>query len=58
MKSLEKSGSLSSDQYKKIKATGSRPEMYGLCKVHKAIIDICPKLWKCFSKGKMMFYHF
>ena len=35
------SGSLSSDQYKKIKSTGSRPGiLYGLCKVHKAIIDI------------------
>ena len=42
-KSLEKSGSLSFDQYKKIKATGSRPGiLYGLCKVHKAITDICP----------------
>ena len=43
MKSLEKTGSLSSDQYKKIKATGSRPGiLYGLCKVPKAITDICP----------------
>ena len=43
LKSLEKSGSLSSDQYKKIKATGSRSGiLHGLCKVHKAIIDICP----------------
>ena len=43
MKSLEKSGSLSTDQYKKIKAIGSRPGiLYGLCKVHKAIIDVCP----------------
>ena len=37
----EKSGSLSSDQYKKIKTTGSRPGiLYGLCKVHKAVTDI------------------
>ena len=43
LKGLEKSGSLSSDQYKKIKAIGSRPGiLYGLCKVHKAITDICP----------------
>ena len=42
-KSLEKSGSLSTDQYKKIKAIVSRPGiLYGLCKVHKAIIDVCP----------------
>ena len=43
LKSLEKSGTLSTDQYKKIKAIGSRPGiLYGLCKVHKAIIDVCP----------------
>ena len=43
MKSLEKSGSLTTDQYKKIKAIGSRPGiLYGLCKVHKAITDVCP----------------
>ena len=43
MKSLEKSGSRTTDQYKKIKAIGSRPgTLYVLCKVHKAIIDVCP----------------
>ena len=43
LKSLEKSGSMTTDQYKKIKAIGSRPGiLYGLCKVHKAIIDVCP----------------
>ena len=43
LKSLEKSGSQTTDQYKKIKATGSRPGiLYGLCKVDKAIIDVCP----------------
>ena len=43
LKSLKNSGSLSVDQYKKIKAVGSRPGLlYGLCKVHKAIVDICP----------------
>ena len=43
MKSLEKSGSLTTDQYKKIKATRSRPGiLYGLCEVHKAITDVCP----------------
>ena len=45
LKSLEKSDSLTTDQYKKIKAIGSRPGiLYGLCKVHKAIIDVCPPL--------------
>ena len=43
LKSLEKSGSLTTDQHKKIKAIGSRPEILcRLCKVHKAIIDVCP----------------
>ena len=37
------SGSLSTEQYKKIKAVGSRPGiLYGLCKVHKAITEVCP----------------
>ena len=43
LKRLEKSGSLTTDQYKKIKAIGSRSGiLYGLCKEHKAIIDVCP----------------
>ena len=43
LKSLKNSGSLSVDQYKKIKTVGSRPVfLYGLCKVHKAIVDTCP----------------
>ena len=43
LKSLEKSGSLATDQCKKIKAFGSRPGiLYGLCKLHEAIIDVCP----------------
>ena len=34
---------MSTEQYKKIKAVRSRPGiLYGLCKVHKAITDICP----------------
>ena len=50
LKSLEKSGSLTTDQYKKIKAIGSRPGiLYGLCKVHKAIIDVCPPFRPIFS---------
>ena len=43
MKSLENSGSLTTDQYKKIKVIRSRPGiLYGLCKIYKAIIDFCP----------------
>ena len=43
MKRLEKSGILSTEQNKKIKAVGSSPEiLYGLCKVHKAVTDIYP----------------
>ena len=43
LKRLEKSGSLSTEQHKKIKAVGSRPGiLYGLCKVHKAITEVCP----------------
>ena len=42
-KRLEKSVTLSTEQYKKVKAVGSRPGiLYALCKVHKAITDICP----------------
>ena len=43
MKKHEKSGTLSTEQYKKIKAVRNRPGiLYGLCKVHKAITDIYP----------------
>ena len=43
MKRFEKPGSLSTEQYKKIKAVGNRPGiLFGLCKVHKAITDVCP----------------
>ena len=43
LKRLEKSGSLSTEQYKKIKAVGSRPGiLYGRCKVHKANTEVCP----------------
>ena len=42
LNSLEKSGCLTTNQYKKINAIGSRPGiLYGLCKVHKAITDVC-----------------
>ena len=44
MKGLEKSGSLSTEQYEKIKAVRSRPGiLYGLCKIYKAITDVCPQ---------------
>ena len=43
LKSLKSTGSLSDKQYKNIKAVGSRPGvLYGLCKIHKAIADVCP----------------
>ena len=43
LKSLGKSGSLTAGQYEKINETGNRPEiLYGLCKVHQAITDVCP----------------
>ena len=43
LKSLKASGVLSVEQDNKIKAVGSRPGvLYGLCKVHKNIVDRCP----------------
>ena len=45
LKSLKSSGGLSVEHHKKIKAVGSRPGvLYGLCKVHKNIVDRCPPL--------------
>ena len=42
LKSLKSAGSLIDKQYKKIKAVGFKPcVLYGLCKVHKAIV-VCP----------------
>ena len=42
LQSLKSAGSLINKQYKKIKVVGSRPNvLYGLCKVHKATVDIC-----------------
>ena len=42
LKNLKNSDSLSDKQYKKIKAVGSKPGiLYGLCKVHKAVADVC-----------------
>ena len=43
LKSLWSSGGLSDKQYKKNKAVGSRHGvLYDLCKVYKAIVDVCP----------------
>ena len=40
---IEKSGTLSTEQYKKIKPVGSKPGiLHGLCKLYKVITDICP----------------
>ena len=50
LKSLEKSGGLTTDQYKKIKAIGSKPRVLsGLCKVHKAIIGVSSPFRPIFS---------
>ena len=41
---------LSTELYKKIKAVGSRPGiLYGLCKTHKVITDICPRFRRILS---------
>lgn len=43
MERIEKLTRLSTEQYEKIKAGGSRPGIsYGLCKVHKAITYVSP----------------
>ena len=43
--SINYESSLTTDQYKKIKAIGNRAgKLYGFCKVRKAIIDICAPL--------------
>ena len=34
---------MTEQQYKKVKAVGSNPGiLYGLCKVHKVVVDVCP----------------
>ena len=36
-------GSLTEQQYQKAKAVVSNPAiLYGLCKVHKTVVDVCP----------------
>ena len=41
LRSISKNGSLTEQQYKKIKAVGSNPGiLYGLCKVHKTVVDV------------------
>ena len=41
LRSISKNGSLTEQQYKKIKAVGSDPGiLYGLCKVHKTVVDV------------------
>ena len=56
-KSLKPSGALSVEEHKKIKAVGSRPGvLYGLCKVHKNIVDRCPSfrpIVSAFEKQKI-----
>ena len=43
LRSISKNGCLTEQQYKNVKAVGSNPViLYGICKVHKAIVDVCP----------------
>ena len=50
LKRLKYSGSLSHEQCKVIKAVESRPSgLCGLCKVRKAIADVCPIFRPIFS---------
>ena len=43
LKRLEKSGTLSTEENIAIKSVEGRPGiLYGLCKIHKAITDVCP----------------
>ena len=43
LRSTSKNGSLTEQQYKKVKVVGSNPGiLYGLCKAHKAVVDMCP----------------
>ena len=43
LRSISKNGSLTEQQYKKVKAVGSNQGiLYGLCKVHNTVVDVCP----------------
>ena len=43
LRSISKNGSFTEQQYKKVKAVGSNPRiLYGLCKVHKILVYVCP----------------
>ena len=43
LKGISKNGCLTKQQYKKVKAVGRNPGiLYGLCKVHKTVVDPCP----------------
>ena len=56
-KSLKYAGSVSLKQYKKIKAVGSRLDiLYGLCKVHKAIVHVRLPFRPVFSAIGTPFY--
>ena len=57
LKSLENSSSLNTNQHKKMKAIKSRPGiLHGLCKEHKAIIDVCPPLRRILSAIRIPSY--
>ena len=54
---LKSLGILNDDQYKKIKAVRPRPDiLYGLCKVHKTLVDVCPNFRTVFSATRMPTY--
>ena len=56
-KSLKSSGDLSVEQHKKVKAVSSRPGVfYGLCEVHKNIVDRCPPFEPIFSANGTLPY--
>ena len=43
LRSISKNGSLTEQQYKRVKAVGSNPGvLYSFCKVHKTVADACP----------------
>ena len=57
LKSLKSSGALSVMQHKKTKAVGSRPGiLYGLCKIHKNIVESWPPFRPILSAIGMLSY--
>ena len=58
LKQLNHSQVISDTEYKKLKLIGSRFGMlYGLCKIHKSLIDNCPPFWSILSAIKTPSYN-